>query len=136
MKIKFRARAVGTRDHQFDGETVNGIDLSPLEHGGQFIGSAATQGAHIHDAHRDAAGVLHVTLNMPTIGSRLPDRPAHWRDSDWIDAADYDPEVCYVDPTGVADLIGGIDYTFAWAEDFTPGLFGWTINPVEADADA
>lgn len=130
MKIKFRASGFGIRDHQISGETVNGVDLSPLEYGGKFLGSEATEGAQIYDAFRDQTGVLHVTLKMPTLASRLPCYAAHWRDSDWIEAADYDPEVCYVDPTGAADLMGGVDYTFAWREGIN-GLWGWTIEPAE-----
>lgn len=134
MKIKLRARSFGIRDHKISGETVNGLDLSPLEHGGQFIGGEVTEAAHIYDAYRDAKGVLHVTLDMATIASRLPGRPAHWRDSDWINAADYDSEVCYVNPTGVSDLIGGVEYTFAWREGID-GQWGWTIEPVEAEGE-
>ena len=138
MKLKFKATATGPAKHQINGETINGIDLAPLEHGGQFVPTEATAEAGIRAAHRDAHGVLHVTLTQRVISSRLPGRPAHWRGGeDEIDAADYDPEICYVKPTGVSDLIGGIDYRFAWREGVVPGESGWTIEPVEKeDEDA
>ena len=134
MKLKFKATQAGPGTHQITGETINGIDLSPLEHGGAFVGNDTTREAGIRAAHRDAQGVLHVTLTQRVIASRLPGRPAHWRGGeDEIDAADYDPEICYVEPTGVSDLIGGIEYHFAWREGAVPGEAGWTIEPVEKE---
>ena len=134
MKLKFKATGTGPAAYQINGETINGIDLSPLEHGGAFVGNDATREAGIRAAHRDAQDVLHVTLTQRVIASRLPGRKAHWRGGeDEIDASDYDPEICYVEPTGVSDLIGGIDYRFAWREGVVPGESGWTIEPVEKE---
>ena len=138
MKLKFKATCTGPVKHQIDGETINGIDLAPLEHGGAFVSTEATAEAGIRAAHRDAQDILHVTLTQRVIASRLSGRKAHWRGGeDEIDASDYDPEICYVEPTGVSDLIGGIDYRFAWREGVVPGEAGWTIEPVEKeDEDA
>ena len=138
MKLQFKATGTGPAAYQIDGETINGIDLSPLEHGGMFLGNDVTLAAGISDAYRDSEDVLHVNLKVPVLASRLPGRKAHWRGTgEEIDAADYDPEICYVEPTGVSDLIGGIDYRFAWREGAASGESGWTIEPVEKEeADA
>lgn len=133
MKLKFKAAAhFGLVSHVIEGETINGIDLSPIDNGGHFIGNETTQEAGIRDAYRDAEGVLHVTLIAPVLASRLPGRKAHWRGSDVeFDAKDYVPGNCYVVPTGVADLNEGLDYRTAWREGFVAGEAGWTIEPVK-----
>jgi len=88
MKIKFKATADAPL-YAIDGEVINGFDLSPLEHGGQFVGSGATGAAGIRDAKRDADGELFVTLKQ-AVG------PGHWTESEWMDASQYDPDVIHV----------------------------------------
>ena len=87
MKIKFLATG-NAPIYSIQGETINDIDLSPLEYGGEFIGDDDTRAAGIRDAERDASGVLHVTL-CQAVG------PGHWTTSDWIDASVYDPNAIY-----------------------------------------
>lgn len=87
MKIKFLATAMAPI-HLINGEIVNGIDLSPLEYGGEFIGDDESMAAGIRGAERDVNGELYVTL-CQAVG------PGHWSESDWIDAGDYDPDAIH-----------------------------------------
>jgi hypothetical protein len=129
MKIKFLATSKSPQNYTITGETINGLDLSVIEHGGKFVGNDDTAEAGIRDAYRDESGELFVTLKQGTIASKLG-RPAHWRESDWMDAGDYKPDTCYVVPTGVADLTEGEDYQIVMGEDCT-GVEGWTLVQVE-----
>lgn len=131
MKVKFMAKARAPDVYELDGETINGIDLSVIEHGGQFLGNDETQSSGIRDAWRDEHGVLHVVLCQRVIASQHPEGPAHWRESQWIDAESYDPEECYVVPTGLQHLARGVDYFVAWGKGIAPGEQGWTVLPQE-----
>lgn len=126
MKLRFKATQSGPEVHQIDGETINGIDLSPLEHGGAFVPTAATQAAGIRAAYRNASGVLHVTLTERVIAGRYPGRKAHWRGTGQeIDASTYDPNECHVVPTGMAGIE---DYQIVWRDGAAPGESGWTVE--------
>ena len=89
MRLKFLATGSAPEQCTITNETVNGIDLSVIEHGGEFVGNDATRAAGIRDAVRDDSGTLWVTL-CQEVG------PGHWTESGWIDAEDYDPEAVYV----------------------------------------
>ena len=89
MKIRFLATGSSPNVYSIQDGTINNIDLSPLEHGGKFIGDDETQAAGIRDAERDESGELWVTL-CQAVG------PGHWVESDWIDASAYDPNAIYV----------------------------------------
>lgn len=137
MKIKFKATARAV-DYIISNETINGFDLSVIEHGGQFIGDESTRAAGIRDAWRDASGELFVVLQQAlpltrttyiiegkphtyqpgqvsedgdsiivsgadgdtqTLGPverRIEHHGGHWRESEWIDAADYNPNTLYI----------------------------------------
>ena len=88
MMIKFLATG-SAPIYSITGESINGIDLSPLEHGGAFVGDDETKAAGIRGAERDASGELWVTL-CQAVG------PGHWMDGDWIDASAYDPDAIHV----------------------------------------
>ena len=88
MKIKYLATG-SAPIYSISGETINGVDLSPLEHGGEFVGNDDTRVQSIRDAERDASGELWVIL-CQAVG------PGHWEESDWIDASAYDPNAIYV----------------------------------------
>ena len=134
MKLKFRATQAGPGTHQITGETINGIDLSPLEHGGAFVPTEATSAAGIRAAQRDAQGVLHVTLTERVIASQFPGRKAHWRGGEGeIDASAYDPNQCHVTPTGMDGLVEGEDYHIVWRDGLAAGEAGWTIEPIEKE---
>lgn len=89
MKIRFKATGKAAETYSIENETVNGIDLSIIEHGGKFLGDEETKEAGIRYAERDADGILWVTLQQE-VG------PGHWTESDWIEAAEYDPAKIYV----------------------------------------
>ena len=134
MKLEFIATGIGPDAHEISGETINGIDLSPLDFGGLFVGNEDTRAAGIRDAHRDAEGELRVTLTERTMASRLPGRKAHWRGTGQeIDAADYDPAECHVTPTGLTGLTEGTDYRIVWRDGMAPGESGWTVESVEQE---
>lgn len=88
MKIKFLATG-NAPPYEINSETINGLDLSELNHGDQFIRNETTDGAGIRDAYRDEHGQLWVTLKQ-AVG------PGHWAEGDWIDASQYDPDAINV----------------------------------------
>jgi len=88
MNIKFLSTGKAP-EYIISGETVNGIDLSPLEYGGEFVADKDTRQAGLRYAERDEHGVLWVTLQQE-VG------PGHWTAGEWIDAANYDPTAVYV----------------------------------------
>lgn len=135
MNIQFAATGDSPDYYTIEGEEINGIDLSPLDHGGRFGGNGATRNAGIRDAYRDSDGILHVTLCQRVIAYQYPGREgrSHWRAGPEIEATDYDPNQCYVVPTGASDLIEGVDYKIVWAQGRAQGEEGWTIQPVEND---
>ena len=132
MKIKFKATS-NAPEYDIKGEAINGFDLSPLEHGGEFVGNEKTKEAGIRDAYRDEQGELHATLKQSVIASQYPERRADWRGGDAeIDADDYEQGKCYVKPTGVDDLEEGKDYEIVWAEGRAENEEGFTIRKLEA----
>ena len=131
MKLKFKATN-NAPEYDIQGETINGFDLSPLEHGGEFMGNEQTKETGIRDAYRDEQGELHVTLKQSVIASQYPERSAHWRGGDTeIDGSDYEQGKCYVKPTGVDDLEEGKDYEIVWAEGRGKNEEGFTIRKIE-----
>lgn len=97
MKLKFLAKNEAP-EYAIQGETLNGLDLSIIEHGGRFIPNEATNAAGIFNAYRDEQGELFVTLAQDCCASRWG-KPAHWRESEYIDAESFEPETCYIVPT-------------------------------------
>ena len=131
MKLTFKA-TITAPEYNIQGETINGFDLSPLEHGGLFMGNEQTEKAGIRYAYRDAEGELHVTLNQRVITSQYPKRRADWRGLGIeIEAEDYEQGKCYVTPTGVSDLEEGKDYEIVWAEGRGKNEEGFTIRKIE-----
>ena len=132
MKIKFKATS-NAPEYDIQGETINGLDLSPLEHGGEFVGNEQTKEAGIRDAYIDEQGEIHVTLEQSVIASQYPNRRSDWRGLGIeIDAEDFEQGKCYVTPTGVSDLEEGKDYEIVWAEGRGKNEEGFTISKLEA----
>ena len=89
MKVKFKATGIAPIHYEIEGETINGFDLSALEHGDKWQGNDETKAAGIRHAERDEAGELWVTLKQE-VGA------GHWTESAWMDAIDYNPDAVYV----------------------------------------
>ncbi|NWO06878.1 MAG: hypothetical protein HLX50_14635 [Alteromonadaceae bacterium] len=100
MKVKFLAKDKAP-DYQISGETINELDLSIIEHGGQFVQNETTRENGIFAAERTESGELYVTLAQDCCASRWG-KPAHWRESDYIDPETYDSGQCYIVPTNFA----------------------------------
>ncbi|KJZ07173.1 hypothetical protein TW86_18120 [Halomonas sp. S2151] len=136
MKIKVLATSQGADYYVFSGETVVAYeddheevyDLSLVTEGGVFMGAdKLPSGAQaIRDIER-VNGELYVTLAQKVIAGQYPGRKAHWRESPIIDAADYDPNTCYVVPTGMQ---GVDDYEIVQGVDVA-GNTGWTVRKKE-----
>lgn len=101
MKLKFLAKDKAP-DYQISGETINGLDLSIIQHGGQFIPNDTTRAAGIFAAERTESGELYVTLAQDCCASRWG-KPAHWREGQYIDADTYKSDECYIVPTNFAN---------------------------------
>ena len=131
MKIQFKATLTAP-EYDIQGETINGLDLSPIEHGDVFMGNEQIKEAGVRDVYRDDQGQLHVTLKQSVIASQYPERRADWRGLGIeIDAEDYEQGKCYVTPTGVSDLEEGKDYEIVWAKGRGKNEEGFTIRKLE-----
>ena len=120
MKIKFLATAQAP-EYKINGEIINGIDLSLLEEGDKFTGNEETREAGIRDAYREN-GDLYVVIKQVAGANR---KETHWRESDWIDAGDYDPESCYIKAlhqTEKDEIVWGTDMF---------GKESWIVNKKE-----
>ena len=99
MKIKFLATGRAF-DYTIDGQTINGFDFGIVEHGGKVTPTSELREAGIRGVERDESGELFVTLyQAPPVTKFVRGvemREGDWRESDWIDAADYDPETLYI----------------------------------------
>lgn len=133
MQMKFKATGSGPDYYEIDGEAITAhkgdesetYDLSVFPEGGKFEGVDKLAGtAPIRNIAREN-GELRVTLCQRVIAGQYPGKKAHWRDSEWIDAADYTPETCFVVPTGMA---GVDDYVAVQAVGRASGEYGWTVR--------
>lgn len=136
MKIKLLAVAQGSDYYHFSGDTVISYkgsheevyDLSLFPESGVFKGAdALPSGAPAIRGVERVDGELYVTLTQKVIAGQYPGRKAHWRESPFIVAEDYDPNTCYVVPTGMA---GVDDYEIVQGVDVA-GNTGWTVRKKE-----
>ncbi|MBY5984468.1 hypothetical protein KUW18_10235 [Halomonas sp. DP5Y7-2] len=112
----------------FKGDMCEEFDLTNFPVEGIFTtADTVDQTETVRDVTRDPSGRLVVTLLQAVIASQYPDKKAHWRESPTIDAEDYDPEICYVIPTGMA---GVDDYEIVQGVDVA-GNTGWTVRKKE-----
>ena len=97
MKLKFKAIGGDNPSYTISGERINSLDLSVFPEGGVFIGNEATQAAGIYNVAR-INGELFVTLAQRGLAYQCsPTNGSHdWSESDWIDAASYNPGTCYI----------------------------------------
>ncbi|WP_108449356.1 hypothetical protein [Halomonas sp. BN3-1] len=136
MKIKFLATTQSADQYAFsenkvvayEGDHREEYDLAGFPTGGVFEGSEGLpSGVSVIRGVERVDGELYVTLTQAVIAGQYPGRKAHWRESPIIDAADYDPSICYVIPTGMA---GVNDYEIVQGVDVS-GNTGWTVRKIE-----
>ncbi|MBY6029967.1 hypothetical protein KUV41_11425 [Halomonas sp. DP8Y7-1] len=136
MIIVFKAVTSAPDQYLFDGEKVNAYsgygheeyDLSNFPEGGGFVGASNSgSGPEAILGVVRENGQLKLTLAQQVIPGQYPKHKAHWRESPIIDAADYDPNKCYVVPTGMA---GVDDYEIVQGVDVA-GNTGWTVRKKE-----
>lgn len=132
MKLKFLAKGFVPADYSISGSIINGIDTSLFTEGSIFTGSHETQAAGIYSMQW-IGGELHVMLGQKTCGYQIPGCCSDWREGDWIDVGDYDPDACYVvatDPKAAAMLASGeAEY---WRD---PADGKWTVRYVEVEQE-
>ncbi|MGE6778258.1 hypothetical protein ACQKFL_11525 [Vreelandella titanicae] len=100
MKLRFKAIGQSPLNHAMASGSINNVDLSSFPEGGRFTGDSETLAKGIMNVER-INGELHVTLGQPYLSYECqPVNGSHdWRGTgDWIDAADYDPDQCYIVP--------------------------------------
>lgn len=139
MKIKMTGWGKAPDYYTFDGEIVTAhvgsisksYDLNAFPEGGVFQGADRVNGVDAIQGAERIDGELYVTLRQRVVAGQYPNKCAHWRGLDWIDAADYDPEKCYVTPTGMA---GVEDYEIVRGVDVA-GVEGWTVRKKEVAAN-
>lgn len=136
MKINFLAVSEAPSHYSFSGEVVQAhyergvveYDLASFPEKGVFKGAGLLpSGAQAVRGIERVNGELYVTLAQKVIAGQYPGRKAHWRESPTIDAADYDPNTCYVVPTGMQ---GVDDYEIVQGVDVA-GNTGWTVRKKE-----
>ncbi|QKS24176.1 hypothetical protein [Vreelandella titanicae] len=106
-------------DYTISGEVINGIDLSVFPADATFKGNADTDAAGIHNVER-IEGELHVTLGQHgLLYECAPVNGSHdwFGTGEWIDAADYDDEQCYIVATAAPENA-----------DYEKRSDGWTVT--------
>ena len=137
MKLKFKAVAKSLQNFTVSHESVNDIDLSVIEHKGEWIGNEDTEQAGIIYASRDQEGELWVTLAQATLPYSFGCLSSDWVESDWINLDAYVDGVCYVVPSSVPKEI---NYKTLWITKVIEtqlGIIensGWTVVLDEGDA--
>lgn len=128
MKLKFLPTQQNFT-HTVTGETIDGIDLSEILDGESFS-LPEMSAVGIRKAER-IDGELFVTLEQCCIAYRYPVSSHDWRESDWIDADDFNPNQCYCKPISVD---GKEDWKFQWVDEMetlpsgvTRPIKGWTV---------
>lgn len=135
MKIKFLAVTQAPDFYSLSGQAVEAhlnsskeaYDLSGFPVEGYFSGADPVEGVTAIRHVERIGGELTLTLTQQVIAGQYPDKKAHWRESPIIDADDYDPNKCYVIPTGMA---GVDDYEILQGVDVA-GNTGWTVRKKE-----
>ena len=92
-------------DYTISGDVINGIDLSVFPADATFKGNADTDAAGIHNVER-IDGELRVTLGQcGLLYECAPVNGSHdwFGTGEWIDAADYDNEHCYIVATAAPE---------------------------------
>ena len=135
MKIKVLAAGVAPGYYEINGDVItayvgtesDSYDLSALEEGDTVTAVSEVGGIQpIRHATRQN-GEIYVTLKQQVIASQYPGKRADWRGQQTINAGDYDPNTCYVTPTGMR---GVTDYEVVWAANPLDGREGWTVRKV------
>lgn len=102
-------------------------DLSDFPEGGHLLSAELMDEVPVLRAvKRDSDGLL-VELTQRVIAGQYPGRKARWRGIHAIEAGSYDPNTCYVVPTGMA---GVDDYEIVQGVDVA-GNTGWTVRKKE-----
>lgn len=136
MKIVFKAASNAPDFYSFFAETIIShkddeqveYHLSSFPEDGIFTGAEKLpSGAKSIRGIKRVNGELYVTLVQKVIAGQYPGRKARWRGIHTIDSADYDPNTCYVFPTGMA---GVDDYEIVQGVDVA-GNTGWTVRKKE-----
>lgn len=92
-------------DYVINGSVINGIDVALFPEGATFTGDETTAAAGIYNVER-INGELHVTLGQRgLLYECAPTNRSHdWLGTgEWIDAADYNPESCYIVATSAPE---------------------------------
>ena len=78
----------------------------------------------------DVQGEIWVTLQQSALPYQVPTNSHDWKESDWIDAADYDPNQCYIVPTNAPDntVTQYVEYTETLPNGATQKRKGWTVK--------
>lgn len=119
MKLKLiPVSACGVTELTLSVEMVNGFDLSPFPEGAKFTATEGTLSAGIRNVDR-VDGELHVTVGQCGLAYECqPITGSHdWSGTDgWIDAADYDPDRCYIVATSAPE-----------GAEYVKRADGWTV---------
>lgn len=117
MKLRFRVKPIALNSSVGE-ERVGNFDLSQFPEGAKFIGNEDTLLEGIYNVER-IDGELHVTVGQCGLAYECqPTNGSHdWSGTDeWIDAADYDPDRCYIIASGAPE-----------GAEYVKRADGWTV---------
>lgn len=127
MKIKIKANSRKDVVNTVSGSTVNGLDLSAFPEGASFVGNEETHNAGIFNVERNN-GELQVTIGQCGLAYECSSMSGSydWRGSEeLIDAADYDPDKCYIRAASAPE-----------GAEYVKRDNGWTVVvPAEEEAE-
>ena len=129
MKIKFHATPKHY-DNTVTGTTVNGFDFSEIPADIQIQPLPETlRNAGIRAAETDSNGELWVTLQQAALAYQVPTNSHDWAESDWINAAGFDTNQCYIVPTNAPanTVTKYVEYTETLPNGNTVERKGWTV---------
>lgn len=109
------------------GEVTKSYDLSDFPENGAFQSAEPIIDVPAVLNVERIDGELHVTLLQQVIAGQYPGMSANWRGQRVISASEYDPDKCYVTPTG---MVGVEDYEILRSVDVA-GFDGWTVRKRE-----
>ncbi|WP_311064104.1 hypothetical protein [Halomonas sp. DWK9] len=126
MQLTFVAKPTAPITINIDGTTVNGFDLSQFPVGATFMGNDDTDAAGIHHVKRTDDKFFVTLAQRVSAYECQPKNNSHdWEDTgDWIDAADYDPDRCYI-----------VAKSAPQGAEYVKRENGWTVTLLEMEEE-
>lgn len=105
MKLRFLAAPFQPLTYAISGTVINGFDLSIMPEDAEFLGSEDLRSAGIVNVEWINSELCVTLAQKGTTYECQPVSGSHdWRGTgEWVDAADYDPDHCYIVATSAPE---------------------------------